>query len=281
MAPRIRSIKPILWDSESLGRCSVLARLTFLGMISMADDDGRGRADVRYLLGRIHTYANDVTEGQLQAAVEELRASRCVVLYAAGPAHYYYLPGWRGNQLINRPTPSVLPPPPVGTDNEAPLRSGDDETPPPPPGPEQPVLLFKVAEGPGPKDWALRSAKIVEYRLSFPGIDVEAECRRAWQWCEDNPSGRKPHDQMAAFLSRWMAKAWRESKEAPAATPAKATPKCRRCFHKEPVSDKWPYCADCTFCQADDCDRSYPSHKKFRQKKEMVYCADHAEEVSA
>ena len=283
MAPRIRSIKPSLWDSESLGRCSVLARLTFVGMISMADDDGRGRSDIRYLKARIHTYANDVDDDGLVKALGELDRERCVIFYQENGSHYYSLPGWHGNQVINRRTASALPPPP-GADGKrgAPKsmevdgeRHGDPI--PPVTKPEPPVLLFPVAPGTGPKEWALRSPKIMEYRLSFPGIDVEARCRAAWQWCQDNPAGRKPYDGMAAFLNRWLAKDFRESQQGKidtttAAENKAASVKCIHCYTRPPMSKTWPYCASCTYCTAGDCTRAYPEHKTFMVRNAAVHC---------
>jgi hypothetical protein len=74
------------------------------------------------------------------------------------------------------------------------------------PASSQPVLLFPCV-GSGAKIWELTQAKVAEYRESFPGIDVMAQCRAARQWCQDNPSRRKTFNGMAGFLSRWLTKA--------------------------------------------------------------------------
>ena len=45
---RIRTIKPSLWDSEKIGRLQDFARLTFIGLISIADDEAAAsRASVK------------------------------------------------------------------------------------------------------------------------------------------------------------------------------------------------------------------------------------------
>lgn len=284
--PRIRTIKPALWDSESLGRLSCLARLTFIGMISLADDDGRGRAGARFLMGRIHTYAKDVDEAAIAQALQDLRRAGCVVLYDLDEVAYYYLPGWKSNQLINRPSPSILPPPPGYDEKDAPPPPppGEDAPEPPltPAGIEAPFLTFPVAANTGPAEWPLWSAKIIEYRLSFPGIDVEAECRRARQWCIDNPAGRKPYSGMASFLSRWLSSEFRKAQEkrdaaGKAVVDAKNAKRCERCSTRKPLSEKWPYCPECTWC-SKDCGRSYPEHKSFRKKGESVVCSVCAED---
>lgn len=61
--------------------------------------------------------------------------------------------------------------------------------------------------GKGAKHWRLPAAKLEEYRESFPGMDLEAELRKARQWTRDNPSKRKTASGMLAFLTRWLSKA--------------------------------------------------------------------------
>ena len=45
--------------------------------------------------------------------------------------------------------------------------------------------------GKGPAIYTLTQAKMDEYALTYPGVDVPAELRKAWQWCIDNPKKRK------------------------------------------------------------------------------------------
>lgn len=61
-------------------------------------------------------------------------------------------------------------------------------------------------------EWHLRESKVGEYALAYPGVDVPAECRKALQWCRDNPTNRKTYRGMASFLNRWLAKAQNESR---------------------------------------------------------------------
>lgn len=71
---------------------------------------------------------------------------------------------------------------------------------------DSPVVMVLSCNG-GVKEWPLTEAKMAEYRGSFPGVDVLSECRKARQWCFDNPSKRKTFNGMAAFLGRWLSKA--------------------------------------------------------------------------
>ena len=71
------------------------------------------------------------------------------------------------------------------------------------------VLSFDVV-GTGAKLWGLNQSKIDQYRESFPGVNVLAECRRARQWLIDNPRKRKTPAGMPSFLHHWLSKAQNE-----------------------------------------------------------------------
>lgn len=68
------------------------------------------------------------------------------------------------------------------------------------------VMVFPCV-GKGPNSWGLSESKLAEYREAFPGVDVLSECRKALQWCVDNPSRRKTARGMPAFLNRWLERA--------------------------------------------------------------------------
>ena len=108
---RIRTIKPEMWDSEKLGRCSALARLNFVGLISLADDEGRGRGGPRLLFGRLHAYAEDVDQAKCFKGFEELEKVGLVRFYEVDRCRYYLIPGWDHNQKIEKAKLSKLPAP--------------------------------------------------------------------------------------------------------------------------------------------------------------------------
>lgn len=54
--PRIRTLKPELWQNEKVGDLSHGARLLFVGLITMADDEGRFRARPSVILGHVFPY---------------------------------------------------------------------------------------------------------------------------------------------------------------------------------------------------------------------------------
>jgi hypothetical protein len=57
--PRIRTIKPEMWADEKVGQLSRDARLLFVGLITMADDEGRLRGCPAAILGHVFPYDDD------------------------------------------------------------------------------------------------------------------------------------------------------------------------------------------------------------------------------
>jgi len=69
---RIRSLKPETPHDRKLATVPRDARLTFLYLVSQADDDGLVRGTPRHLLGQLFPHDEDVTEGVLLGWIEAL-----------------------------------------------------------------------------------------------------------------------------------------------------------------------------------------------------------------
>lgn len=110
--PRIRTLKPEMWADEKVGALSRDARLLFVGLITMADDEGRLRAMLSSIRGFVFPYDEDVTTTRLVKWMDELASCGLIVCYDAGGFGYYALPGWHKHQRITRATRSQLPAPP-------------------------------------------------------------------------------------------------------------------------------------------------------------------------
>ncbi len=83
--------------------------------------------------------------------------------------------------------------------------------------PRPPVLTFpckKTKSRPSP-EWHLTEEYLEDLRTRFPRIDVLAELKKALNWCNDNPSRRKPSTDMRGFLTRWLNVALRDLERAP------------------------------------------------------------------
>ena len=119
---RIRSIKPEFWRSYQVGRCSVLARLTFAGLWSLADDEGRGPADIELLWGSLHVFQPPGVKANFKRAVSELEAAvdhegiPLVIIYTVSNERYFWLPRFYRHQHPERPSPSKYPSPPADSE---------------------------------------------------------------------------------------------------------------------------------------------------------------------
>jgi hypothetical protein len=104
-------IQPEIWTDEGFLSLSISARLMFIGMISGADDEGRGLATDRCLKARIFP-ADDVTLEQVRKYRDEVAAAVNVRIYDVDDKKYYELRKWRNHQRLERPSKSIIPPAP-------------------------------------------------------------------------------------------------------------------------------------------------------------------------
>jgi len=122
---RIRTVKPEWLSDERLASCSSDARVLSVALMLMADDEGRGRGSVPTIVADVWRFdlakddgANAAeVYGRARVALRELSGSGFVVLYEVSGQSYFQLPNFRKHQVINKPTPSKIPPPdatPVG-----------------------------------------------------------------------------------------------------------------------------------------------------------------------
>ena len=139
-------ISPELWENRSFGELSLLAKLLFIGMISQADDDGKGVLSPQLLKSKILPYDElriadvdkalkeighnvSVANGaDTDKAREERGHKMSVVYYEVGGEQYYRLESWRKWQTINRPIPSKLPNPPVADGEGGGIHSHEEIT---------------------------------------------------------------------------------------------------------------------------------------------------------
>lgn len=105
---RIRTIKPEMPHSESIGRLSREARLLFLQLFMVVDDDGRTRASLPYLCGQLYPYDSDAIHC-IAYWLAELVREKHIRYYSVDGNHYLDIPKWQVHQKISHPTKSRLP----------------------------------------------------------------------------------------------------------------------------------------------------------------------------
>ena len=108
---RIRTIKPEFPQSESMGAVSRDARLLFIMLFTLADDEGRLRGNSRMLASLLFPYDLDAPK-LIDKWIDELITQRCIIRYQIEDATYIEICKWLNHQKIDKPSKSKIPAPP-------------------------------------------------------------------------------------------------------------------------------------------------------------------------
>jgi hypothetical protein len=120
---RIRTIKPEFFTSLTIADLTIEARLTFIGLWTHVDDEGRCVDDARLIKAAVWPL-DDRTATDVEKDLGALSESSLILRYTVGGRSYIAIRSWSEHQKINRPTKSRLP--------------GPDQHDPPPPTSENP-----------------------------------------------------------------------------------------------------------------------------------------------
>lgn len=104
---RKRQLDPVFFEDPKYSDCSYLARWLLLGLICVADREGRLRADPLLLTSLI---VPDENHKKVERALEELEECKFVQKYVSGKREYYQLLSpWDGQNPHPNERKSVLP----------------------------------------------------------------------------------------------------------------------------------------------------------------------------
>lgn len=106
---RKRMIDPSIWQSEDFGKLSNLAKVVFIGLFSLADDEGRGRANPMYLKSILFPYNEKMRSTDVEVALSEISRNMSILFYSYNESNYYSLLSWNTFQKIDKPTESKIP----------------------------------------------------------------------------------------------------------------------------------------------------------------------------
>jgi hypothetical protein len=95
---RSRILKAEFFRSRSLARCTIPARLTFVGLWAEADDRGRGVADPRVLKGSVWPLDDDVTPAVIADHLCQLVHTAHIRLYTSEEEVFYDVIRWDKHQ---------------------------------------------------------------------------------------------------------------------------------------------------------------------------------------
>jgi hypothetical protein len=108
---RIRTIKPDFFRSDDVAQLTYRARLTWVGLWTYVDDEGRGKDNARIIKGDLWPLEDDVTHIEVEQDLAELAKAGRIRRYEVGGEKYLLILKWTDHQRIAKPTASKLPPP--------------------------------------------------------------------------------------------------------------------------------------------------------------------------
>lgn len=106
-----RMIHLKIWTSEQFGKLSDKAKLLYVGLITLADDDGKLRGNPAYLRGQIFPYDESLSVTDVLQVRNEIEKSGLITLFSIDNFEYIEHPKWKEYQIIRRDLykPSQLP----------------------------------------------------------------------------------------------------------------------------------------------------------------------------
>ncbi|MFI7563827.1 hypothetical protein ACIBVM_18555 [[Kitasatospora] papulosa] len=126
---RIRTIKPTFFTSLTIADLSFEQRLTFIGLWTHVDDEGRCVDDARLIKAAVWPL-DDRTAADVEDDLRALTELSLITRYTLTRRSFIAVTGWAEHQRINRATPSKYPAPEQGEmAPEPPLTSSNEDSP--------------------------------------------------------------------------------------------------------------------------------------------------------
>jgi hypothetical protein len=206
-----------------MGNISREARLFFVQLWTLCDDEGRARGDSRMLASLLYPYDRDV-DGLIDLWINELDREACLLRYEAEGQTYIQVCNWLIHQKIDKPSRSKIPefgegsrilPEPLANPRE---RSSEDqgrdlrikeepsakvancqhsiELPAP-----TPVASLQLVDG---SEHGIHQQDVAEWSAAFPAVDVPVQLAQMRAWLKANPTRRKTRKGVAQFVISWL-----------------------------------------------------------------------------
>lgn len=106
-----RVIKESLCTSEKISSLTDFEFRLWIGLITQADDAGRGDARSAIIKGRVFPLRDRLTVKDIDASLQALAAKGCVSLYTVDGKPYFWFPGWAKHQRVRDCKPKYPEPP--------------------------------------------------------------------------------------------------------------------------------------------------------------------------
>jgi len=224
-----RIIKESAFLSEKVASLSDFEFRLWVGLITQADDAGRGDARPAIIKGRIFALRDRTTQKDIDVALRNLAAVGCVSLYTVGGKPYFQFPNWAKHQRVRDAKPKYpgledadsryeeehyndASPQLAANCGEEPLtrtrlriqsnpiqsESNPDST---EPLDAPPVLTLLLLDG---TEYGVTEKDVAEWQDTFPNVDVLQQLKAMKLWCRDNPKKRKTKNGIRRFITSWL-----------------------------------------------------------------------------
>ena len=212
-----RLIKESAFLSEKISELSDFEFRLWVGLITQADDVGRGDARPAVIKGRVFALRDKTTLKDIDDALVNLANVGCISLYTVKGKPYFEFPNWAQHQRVRNVKPKYpgpeemdVPPQSAADCGEPPLSRARDESNPNPiqseskksTEPQAPsVLTLPLNDG---SEYPITQPDIDEWQQAFPNVDVSQQMMAMRLWLKDNPTRRKTKKGIRRFVTNWL-----------------------------------------------------------------------------
>lgn len=216
-----RVIKESAFTSDKISELSDFEFRLWVGLITQADDIGRGDARPAIIKGRIFALRDRTTLKDIDSALQKLAAVGCVSLYKVGGKPYYQFPKWADHQRVRNAQPKFPGPEDADDDSFSPQLAATRRNSPPPCAPAEsnpiqsnpnPIQYSPEVQAPSVQkmplvdgsDFDILQTDIDEWQEAYPAVDVMQELKKMRLWCKDHPKNRKTRSGIRKFITGWL-----------------------------------------------------------------------------
>lgn len=232
-----RIIKESLCSSEKIALLTDFEFRLWIGLITQADDTGRGDARPAIIKGHVFPLRDRITVKDISGALHGLAAKGCISLYEIDGRSYFWFPSWAKHQRIRDAKPKFPAPP-----SEEPLAQAENESPldfaatrgnsrqlaanrgdspqlaaliQSNPIQSNPTISATSAENKETEIelvlntgalYPISKEKADRWRELYPSVDVSQELRNMAAWLESNPTKRKTKNGILRFCNGWLSR---------------------------------------------------------------------------
>ena len=217
-----RIIKESLCSSEKIASLSDFEFRLWVGLITQADDAGRGDARPAIIKGRVFPFRERLSIKDIDAALQVLAAKGCVALYTVDGKPYFLFPGWVKHQRVRDCKPKFPEPPEKSHLHDSAASCGElpqtaaliqsesesesnpkDDSAEPQAASTPPAIFLPLNDG---TEYPVSEEQCQEWAGLYPAVDVIQQLRQMKGWLDANPAKRKTKRGVNAFIVRWLAK---------------------------------------------------------------------------